>query len=623
MKMKLFPLLILLLCEIKGFSQPALSLQTIATGFIKPVDIANSGDDRLFIVEQDGKIKILHSDGSINTFLNIITKVNSTGSEQGLLGAAFHPDYITNGYFYVNYINNSGNTTISRFTVSASNPDIANSGSEQILLTITQPFSNHNGGDLAFGPEGYLYIPMGDGGSGGDPQNNAQNKNKLLGKMLRIDVNTGNPYGIPPTNPFVGINGADEIWAYGFRNPWRFSFDRLTGDIWIGDVGQDQWEELDFQPASSTGGENYGWRCYEGNHPFNTSACNLSNPFVFPIFEYPHSFTTGGFAETGGFVYRGSQYPAIYGYYIMCDYVTGNFWTVIPNGAGGWITTKQSLNKPNIATFGEGFDAELYAANLSNGEIYQVVTTCQPINLSFSVTNASAPTTSDGAVNLSVAGGNQPYTFSWSNGASTEDISALTAGTYNVTVTDASGCSATGSAVVANACGPVTNVTVTNITSTTATINWNPSGANNYKVIYKKTGSTSQVNTSGNAVTLTNLTSSTNYTFKIQNNCPGTSTVFKVGGAFTTAPLKLNGITQMKELTVYPNPSEGIFNISAANNIAMIQITDVTGKKIFEFKSNGDDVVNIDLSSFSNGVYFLLLTDQFNLIHSKKLILEK
>lgn len=355
-------------------AQPDIALVPVASGFSEPVAIRNAGDERLFIVERHGHIKILHADGSVTTFLDIDARVGSSGGEQGLLGLAFHPDYASNGYFYVNYTNNSGNTRVSRFSVDVSDPDLGNSASESILLTITQPYSNHNGGDLAFGPDGYLYIPTGDGGSGGDPGDRAQDiTSQKLGKMLRIDIDGASPYAIPPDNPFVGITGDDEIWAYGLRNPWRFSFDRLTGDMWIGDVGQGAWEEVDFQAAGSDGGENYGWRCYEGNDEYDVSTCDLGGTFVFPIHEYNHSFSTGGYAITGGYVYRGSEFAGMYGYYIVCDYVTGNFWTIYPDGTGGWNTELLAGLEDDISSFGEDVYGEIYACDLSSGDIYHVI----------------------------------------------------------------------------------------------------------------------------------------------------------------------------------------------------------------------------------------------------------
>jgi glucose/arabinose dehydrogenase len=373
MRKTIFSIALLLITHML-LAQPDIGLISVASGFSEPVAIRNAGDERLFIVEQDGVIKILHPDGTISTFLDINSRVGSGGSEQGLLGLAFHPDYVSNGYFYVNYTNNSGDTRISRFSVDAGNPDLGNATSEFILLTISQPYSNHNGGDIAFGPDGYLYIPTGDGGSGGDPGNRSQDiTSQKLGKVLRIDVDGASPYAIPSDNPFVGITGDDEIWAYGLRNPWRFSFDRLTGDMWIGDVGQGAWEEVNFQPTSSAGGENYGWRCYEGNAEYNTSLCDLDDTYIFPVLEYNHSFASGGFAITGGYVYRGAEFSGMYGYYITCDYVTGNFWTIVPDGSGGWVTELQADIEADISSFGEGVDGELYACDLSSGEIYHVI----------------------------------------------------------------------------------------------------------------------------------------------------------------------------------------------------------------------------------------------------------
>lgn len=252
-------------CSIKA--QPDIAVTVFSNGFSKPVDIANCGDDRLFILEQHtGRIYILDKNGDrLNTPFLQLPGVGQS-NEQGLLGLAFHPDYLNNGYFFINYSLPNGNSRISRFSVSANDPNIANMASELVLLEVDQPFSNHNGGCLKFGPDGYLYAGFGDGGSGGDPQANGQNLQTLLGKILRLDVDNGSPYAIPASNPYVNNpNALGEIWSFGNRNPWRFSFDRATGDLWIGDVGQNSWEEIDFQPANSGGGENYGWRCYEGN----------------------------------------------------------------------------------------------------------------------------------------------------------------------------------------------------------------------------------------------------------------------------------------------------------------------------------------------------------------------
>ncbi|NNK74167.1 MAG: hypothetical protein HKO94_13340, partial [Flavobacteriaceae bacterium] len=254
------------------WAQPNIELELIASGFNAPLSIQNAGDSRLFIVERAGLIKIINPDGSINPvpFLDIDDKVvtpGGVGDEGGLLGLAFHPDYSSNGYFYVHYINNDIDSVISRFSVNTSNPDLADAESESVILNIFQPQPNHNGGDLAFGPEGFLYIAMGDGGSPADSDNNGQRLDTLLGKILRIDVNSDSPYAIPPTNPFVNdgdLNTLGEIWAYGLRNPWRISFDAFNGDLWIADVGQGVSEEINLASAG-IGGQNYGWRCYEGS----------------------------------------------------------------------------------------------------------------------------------------------------------------------------------------------------------------------------------------------------------------------------------------------------------------------------------------------------------------------
>jgi glucose/arabinose dehydrogenase len=270
---------------------PVLELEEFSEGYTMPVDIANAGDSRLFIVEQPGKIWVCDTAGtkSAQPFLDITDRVFNEGSEQGLLGLAFHPDYANNGYFYVNYTNLDANDQVSRFSVSNNDPNIADPNSEMVMLNILDPFPNHNGGCMKFGPkDGYLYISFGDGGRGGDPFNNAQNISVLLGKILRLDVDGAEPYAIPSTNPFINQAGAaPEIWAMGLRNPFRFSFDRQTGDLWIGDVGQNKWEEVDLQRANSPGGENYGWDCTEGHHLFPLSDCNANLDLTGPIVDYP------------------------------------------------------------------------------------------------------------------------------------------------------------------------------------------------------------------------------------------------------------------------------------------------------------------------------------------------
>ncbi len=379
--------LCILICLIylKTNSQ-TIDISSFATGLSKPVNIKHAGDERLFVVEQDGFIQIVNSDGSLNSspFLDITSRViniGGIGDERGFLGLAFHPNYNTNGFFYVNYINTSGNTVISRFQVSNSDPNIADENSELILLTIDQPYSNHNGGDMAFGPDGYLYISSGDGGSSGDPQNNAQNLNSLLGKILRIDVNNasgGNNYGIPNDNPFFNdgdTDTLDEIWAYGLRNPWKFSFDRQTGDIWIGDVGQGEYEEINMI-SSSSAGINYGWRCYEGNNTFNTTDCPDDSTLTFPVGVYSHT-NSGNFkcSITGGYRYRGSMYPNFYGLYFFADYCSNEIGILEASGSSWNMSFSQVFGGNNWVAFGEDSSGELYIAGISSGTIYRIIDT--------------------------------------------------------------------------------------------------------------------------------------------------------------------------------------------------------------------------------------------------------
>ncbi len=367
---------LLILCS--GRPQTGLFLNHFSAGFTQPTCIANAGDNRLFVTEQAGLIRIADSLGNIKPlpFLDISDRVNSALTEQGLLGLAFHPEFQSNGYFYVNYTGTGDSTHISRFSVSLQNADSAVAASEKKLMTIYQPYTNHNGGDLQFGTDGFLYIGMGDGGSVGDPENRAQDSLQLLGKMLRIDVDNGDPYAIPVTNPFYDHTGVrQEIWALGMRNPWRFSFDRATGDLWIGDVGQNMFEEIDYQPAASAGGENYGWRCYEGDTVYNQVGCGTPDHYTFPLFTYRHESSDPCNSVTGGYVYRGSKYPPMSGRYYFADYCTNDLWS-IRQVSGSWtISYLGRFGSDNLSTFGEDVHGELYAAARTSGIIYQVADT--------------------------------------------------------------------------------------------------------------------------------------------------------------------------------------------------------------------------------------------------------
>ena len=362
-----------------SFSQE-INLVEVASGFSSPVDIANAGDERLFVVERRGRIKVINADGTVRDelFLNIddIVRNVSGQGEQGLLGLAFHPNYTENGFFFVNYTGNDGNTIVERYSVT-DDENIADPTTGKMIIQVYQPAANHNGGCIQFGPDGYLYIGMGDGGSADDPWNNSQNRQELLGKMLRIDIDTDEPYLIPEDNPFASDDFTlDEIWAIGLRNPWRFSFDSETGDLWIADVGQNQIEEIDFQSANSDGGENYGWRCYEGNRFTNNDAQNeCPTDTVPPVFEVEQNFPNGPCSVTGGYVYRGTQSLDLVGKYIFADYCNGEFFSVEPNGTGGWNGNSILDSEHNISTFGLGSDGELYIASFFEGSILRVEST--------------------------------------------------------------------------------------------------------------------------------------------------------------------------------------------------------------------------------------------------------
>ncbi|MCA9312071.1 MAG: PQQ-dependent sugar dehydrogenase, partial [Phycisphaerales bacterium] len=368
----------------------------VATGMERPILVTHAPGDygRIFVVEKRGHIEILDATNNyahIGQFLDIDFRVgggDTSFSEQGLLGMAFHPNYASNGKFYLNYTNTAGNTVVAEYMVSAGDPNVADI-TETKILQVAQPFTNHNCGWLEFGPDGYLYIGMGDGGSGGDPGNRAQDlSNQLLGKLLRIDVDGSGSgpflaYGIPADNPFVGTGNSEEIWAYGLRNPWRNCFDKLTGDLYIADVGQNAWEEVNVTPASSTGGENYGWRCYEGNATYNTSGCAPAATMEFPVHVYNHST---GFSITGGRVYRGCLMPELDGTYFFADYGTARIWSFEWNGAAMTNFTERTaeLVPPsgqgtiaNITSFGEDAYGEIFICDqgsaATNGEIFKIV----------------------------------------------------------------------------------------------------------------------------------------------------------------------------------------------------------------------------------------------------------
>ena len=345
------------------------SWHLVVAGLNSPVDVASAGDgsNRLFILERAGVIRIIH-EGTLfsDSFLDLRDRVGSSSSEQGLLGLAFHPAFSRNGFFYVNYTNQEGNTVIARFSGS-DDPNRAEVTSENQLLFIGQPYPNHNGGVVVFGPDRYLYLGLGDGGSAGDPQGNGQSTETLLGKILRIDIDGGSPYAFPPDNPFVSGGGKPEIWAYGLRNPWRISFDRFTGDLYIGDVGQDAWEEVDFLQSGSPGGANFGWNYCEGSYPYKGTPISRQG-FVPPVFEYSHD---QGCSVTGGVVYRGSSLPEWQGVYLFGDYCSGKIWGLLRYSDGTWAQSEMFEIGENINSFGEDESGEVYLVTMS-GNLYRL-----------------------------------------------------------------------------------------------------------------------------------------------------------------------------------------------------------------------------------------------------------
>ncbi|RZJ60952.1 MAG: T9SS type A sorting domain-containing protein [Flavobacterium sp.] len=411
-----------------------IALQQIATGFNGAVEMVHAGDSRFFIAQQSGAIRILNADGTTNAtpFLNV-SSIISSGGERGLLGLAFHPQYATNGYFYINYTNTSGSTVIARYSRDASNPSLANPASAQILMTIQQPFSNHNGGCLRFGPDGFLYISMGDGGSGGDPNNNGQNIN----------------YSVPASNPFVGAAGSDEIWAYGLRNAWKFSFDTVGNNIMIADVGQGAWEEINKVPVGEAG-VNYGWRCYEGNAVYESDGCTDQSNYKMPVAQY----SSGGAPHcsiTGGYVYNGTAYPNLVGKYLFADYCSNQIGVMSANNT---YTFTPAFPNNGFTTFGQGVDGELYIIGSSSGRVYRITdTSLSTVDVKGS-SFAVYPNPASGAVNIrnntsgnfatAVAiydlSGKQIMSRKLSNtDINTIQTSQLSSGLYMMTITDSKG----------------------------------------------------------------------------------------------------------------------------------------------------------------------------------------
>ncbi len=375
--------MLLALSIVTGLMAPGsyAAVEQVISGLNEPVRlVAPEGDRRLFVVQRNGLIRIFDQQGvELGTFLDI-GEQTTTSSERGLLGLAFPPDYETSGRFYVNYTDLTGNTQIARYEVSAADPNLADPSSQEIILSVDQPFDNHNGGHLEFGPDGMLYIGLGDGGSSGDPENRSQNEQVLLGKMLRLDVNVPVGYAIPADNPFVGLAPRDEIWATGLRNPWSYTFDRVTGDLYIADVGQWVMEEINVQPASSVGGENYGWRLMEGTLCFSPATDCDDGSLVAPVHTYEHGGSPFSCSVSGGYVYRGSRLPSLAGQYFFSDYCSSQIWSLTWTEDGGIATVidrtiemTPAIGYGSVASFGQDGLGELYVLDLSYGRAFRIV----------------------------------------------------------------------------------------------------------------------------------------------------------------------------------------------------------------------------------------------------------
>ena len=619
-------ILVALFISLKSFAQPTISLSSFSTAYALLTDIANCGDSRLFVTQQRGRIIICDSLGVKRTtpFLNITTLVSSSGNERGLLGMAFHPNYKDNGYFYVNYTRQSdGATRVSRFSVNPADSNVALPTSELNLLTIAQPYSNHNGGNLDFGPDGYLYIGMGDGGSGGDPENYSQNKLSRLGKMLRIDVNGTQPFSVPASNPFVGNSAyLPEIWATGLRNPWKWSFDKITGDMWIGDVGQNAIEEVDFQVSNSLGGENYGWRCYEGNSTYNTNGCLALSNYIFPIFQYNHSSTSPTSCSiTGGIVYRGATHQSLFGYYLVADYCSGRFWWIkretngtSTNGIFTGVTTGSFIS------FGENYLGDMYVGTSS---IIYKINAPTPCPVAYILGNQNI-TNCQGSSTRLVALRANGLSYQWSSNGSpiaSETnywIDANAQGTYSITVTNSTGCSATSTDInvtiaanpnlnlfgFATEYGPLSlnDTILVNVPSTEILIN-NVVSTDN--IIYA-----ADLNNGWNYITA-------NYTDT--NGCTWNA----IDSVFFDASVRTTSFEE-KNVSIIPNPSTKGGNVTISGDfksISNLMVFDINGKQII-VKGFNPTQKTFSTQGLNAGIYTLKFATENNFYTQRLMIIE-
>jgi len=623
MKNKFLPIVISLSLLIHSL-HAQLSLTSFASGFAGVTDIKNTGDNRIFVVTQNGYIRIVDTSGAVypKPFLDIHTIVTPGGGEQGLLGLAFSPAYSTDGRFYVNYTDVSGDSHIARYHVSATNPDSADAASGETILYVAQPYSNHNGGDLRFGPDGYLYCSFGDGGSGGDPGNRAQNLQQYLGKILRINVDVPYGYSIPSDNPFfTNPNAYHEIWAYGVRNPWRASFDRITHDYWIADVGQGLHEEIDFQPAGDPGGENYGWRCYEGNDPYTLTGCGPISNYVFPVYTYDH--INGNCSVTGGYVYRGGQYGAMFGKYFFADYCSGYITSIFPDGFGGWDTTFEGdFNNSQFGAFGENVNGELYISGNSSGIIYKLTYPgCTPS--AFISDQDTIHYCGDSLTLSTPAGGG--FFYAWfRNGVGVQasgnnTLIVTQSGNYYVSVLTPGSCIAVSDSVYVSmqSAPPVSFTglpTFICMNQPLQTLNGTPAGGT----------------FSGNGITGSSFDPAAagigshkiTYSYVAASGCTVTvNKVVAVDGCVTVMENEF-----VRDMEIYPTPNDGKFSLrftSMKNMSAQIEVLNLMGQDCYSTTietRTGKNVLPLDVEVLKNGIYFLRVKSEHGYSISKFVI---
>jgi len=632
---KITIIFLLIVCLFHYHSNAQITLVPFASGFSEAVDIVSAGDDRLFVVERAGRIRIVDSAGNVNPvyFLDIHNEVESGYGEQGLLGLAFDPDYVNSGFFYCYYTQaNTDSIRIVRFSVSASNPDSADASSEFEIMGINHNFAlNHDGGGIHFrNTDGYLYFGTGDGGSGGDPGNRSQNLDTLLGKIIRVDVHSGgNPYSIPASNPLVGVPGRDEIYNMGLRNPWRWSFDRWNGDMWIGDVGQNQYEEIDYQLASSPGGENYGWHCYEGNHVYSGGGCTIADA-VYPVCEYTHS--AGGVATIGGFRYRGASYSNLFGKYFYSDENTSGYGIhyLVPDGAGAWIDTSLgNLGRSALVCFGEDRWGELYVSEYTNGTIYKLQgASCSPTAfINENDTIYVCDTLS--SIQLRTPDGNG-FHYQWYQdgnllaGSDNDSLTITQGGSYYVIATNPAQCSTTSNAVRVIYSGPPA-VSFT--------------GLDTFYCVYN--GQAHLIGSPlGGTFTGPGITGVGNLYFDPALAGPGNFTITYnytslVTGCSNTASAQVHvdlcsgiaGESLLTRCNLYPNPNAGKFTLDfylSKSNPLSVEVSDVTGRIAYLetiHAEAGVQSLNLNLSFLAKGMYNVKISGDEGRVN-KRLVIE-